>query len=1199
MKDLYPTLNQLLRSPAKALLLPLLLLLAGITPGMANDFVAPAITSFSPVSAKAGQSVVITGTSFTGATAVSFGGVAATSFTVNSATQITAVVGTGATGDVSVTTSDGTGTLTGFTYIAPPVISSVSPLNGEVGSSVTITGTGFGNTIPDNKIFFGPVQAVVTAASTTSVTAQVPTGSAYRVLSLTANNFTAQSPLPFNVTFLGSDSINNSSFQKTDFAAAQTTASVTADFDGDGRPDIVSGTSNGFLLLYRNTSVSGALSLTTGTQSISGSIKWMTTGDMNGDGRIDIVAIKHGSGANSLVVFRNTSTPGTLSFSADATAFYPAYSPASLVVTDIDGDGKPDIVAVNETAAFFSVVRNTGVNGSFAYAAAQHFALLNSAKGTRLVTAQFTNDGKPDLAILTNLGLSTFVNNSTPGNLSFGTEQVYTAGVTNRGITTGDVNNDGLSDVAITYINGSNQYKVGILTSSQTPGNFSLSSITELATLKDPLDIILEDFTGDAKPDIAVVNKNSAVATVYRNSFNGGAVSFDAYDAFAVGQDPLGVTTADFNGDGKPDICTTNRGNNTLSILQFVIAAPTLTNISPKTGGPGTTVTLTGYNLSGITGVFFGGTPAASYNVVSPTTITAVTGDGTDGLVTVTTATSTLSISGFTFVKPKITSFSPAYGPAGTEVTITGLNFSSNPDSNTVYFGAVKATIISTSTTSLTVLAPAGATWQPLSVTCFRSTGYSSQPFILAYGGNAILDSASFSARVNLKINTPAYGVAIGDFNGDGKPDLVCSHEAISVYINTGTTGNPSYAAPINLSGYGDVAVADFNGDRKLDIVARNYGEVNVFLNTTTGGPVSFTNAAFEAPLTITRLAVGDFDGDSRPDIALAGEYTNNITILRNSSTSQKLNFSILVVNPPAPAGQNTQDIIAADFNGDGKAELVVTDYNSVQAVVYKNVSVNSITFVTYPLPLYGYSLACAAGDLDADGKPDLVISKLKQNSRTGFSVFKNTSTGGDITFVPGGDYETDYEAYGMAITDITGDSKPDVVAANGTSNAKVSIFRNTSAGGVIGLAAAVNYATGNEPLRVLAGDLNGDGKPDVVTAQGSSYYSPAGLYILYSLLPDPPPALTGGPGNQAVMTMKAGPNPFVSSITLKLDSAVSSKSKLLLIDVNGNILHSQQYEALPAGSSIKMTKTGLKPGFYYLVLQTAKGRSILRVIKQ
>jgi hypothetical protein len=103
---------------------------------------------------------------------------------------------------------------------------------------------------------------------------------------------------------------------------------------------------------------------------------------------------------------------------------------------------------------------------------------------------------------------------------------VYTAGVTNRGITTGDVNNDGLSDVAITYINGSNQYKVGILTSSQTPGNFSLSSITELATLKDPLDIILEDFTGDAKPDIAVVNKNSAVATVYRNSFNGGAVSF-------------------------------------------------------------------------------------------------------------------------------------------------------------------------------------------------------------------------------------------------------------------------------------------------------------------------------------------------------------------------------------------------------------------------------------------------------------------------------------------------------------------------------------------------------------------------------------------------------------------------------------------------------------------------------------------------
>ena len=80
---------------------------------------APAISSFTPTSAGNGTSVVITGTNFTGASAVSFGGTSATSYTVDSDTQITAVVSFGTTGSVSVTTPSGTGTKTGFTWFAP------------------------------------------------------------------------------------------------------------------------------------------------------------------------------------------------------------------------------------------------------------------------------------------------------------------------------------------------------------------------------------------------------------------------------------------------------------------------------------------------------------------------------------------------------------------------------------------------------------------------------------------------------------------------------------------------------------------------------------------------------------------------------------------------------------------------------------------------------------------------------------------------------------------------------------------------------------------------------------------------------------------------------------------------------------------------------------------------------------------------
>ncbi|WP_460504358.1 IPT/TIG domain-containing protein, partial [Hymenobacter agri] len=103
---------------------------------------APVISSLSPTSGTVGTSVVITGTGFTGATAVSFNGTAAT-FTVNSGTQITATVPPGTiTGNVTVTTPGGTSNAVPFTVLPPaPTLSSLSPNSGTVGTSVIITGT--------------------------------------------------------------------------------------------------------------------------------------------------------------------------------------------------------------------------------------------------------------------------------------------------------------------------------------------------------------------------------------------------------------------------------------------------------------------------------------------------------------------------------------------------------------------------------------------------------------------------------------------------------------------------------------------------------------------------------------------------------------------------------------------------------------------------------------------------------------------------------------------------------------------------------------------------------------------------------------------------------------------------------------------------------------------------------------------------
>jgi len=134
----------------------------------------PTISSFTPGSAASGSAVTIEGTYLAGATAVSFGGITATSFTVNSDTSITAVVGTGASGDVSVMTPGGTAILAGFTFIPAPTITSFTPTNGGTATSITISGTNFTGA---TAVSFGGIAATSFAVSSaTSITAVVGTG---------------------------------------------------------------------------------------------------------------------------------------------------------------------------------------------------------------------------------------------------------------------------------------------------------------------------------------------------------------------------------------------------------------------------------------------------------------------------------------------------------------------------------------------------------------------------------------------------------------------------------------------------------------------------------------------------------------------------------------------------------------------------------------------------------------------------------------------------------------------------------------------------------------------------------------------------------------------------------------------------------------------------------------------------------------
>jgi hypothetical protein len=163
----------------------------------------PAITSFDPASGPVGTSVTVTGTGFTGATSVSFGAIAATSYTVGSDTQITAVAPSGfAHAPIKVTTPGGTAkSATNFTVTsgaAAPTISSFDPVSGLVGTSVTVTGTGFTGA---TSVRFGSVEATsYTVDSDTQVTAVVPGGFTSAIIKVTTPDGIGKSATSFTVT---------------------------------------------------------------------------------------------------------------------------------------------------------------------------------------------------------------------------------------------------------------------------------------------------------------------------------------------------------------------------------------------------------------------------------------------------------------------------------------------------------------------------------------------------------------------------------------------------------------------------------------------------------------------------------------------------------------------------------------------------------------------------------------------------------------------------------------------------------------------------------------------------------------------------------------------------------------------------------------------------------------------------------------
>lgn len=472
---------------------------------------------------------------------------------------------------------------------------------------------------------------------------------------------------------------------------------------------------------------------------------------------------------------------------------------------------------------------------------------------------------------------------------------------------------------------------------------------------------------------------------------------------------------------------------------------------------------------------------------------------------------------------PSIASFAPTSGPIGSTVTITGTNFNNTAANNVVYFGPVKATVNAATATTLTVTVPVGTNYQPITVlnTVSGLRAQSTLPFKVTFSSGLSISAMSFSAKVDSVTATRPSGLATGDMDGNGKPDLVIGHsvsQSIRIYRNNSTGNTVSFSLRVNLtlnSSTTGVAVDDLDGDGKLDIAASSLTASKVFLfrNTSSGDEMSFaTRVDSSAGGSAQAIAIGDLDGDGKPDLAIANSAAGTVSVLRNMSTIGTLAFSSRMIFSVGGGQVLPFTLAIGDIDGDGKLDVVTGNAQTSTISVLRNKSTpGTISFADkVDFNAGSFPTGTTLADIDGDGKLDVsVVDQLVK-----LSILLNTSKIDTIRFAPKVEFTTGSTPNRIAVGDLDGDGKVDVAVSNNSSNT-ASIFKNNSTVGNISLATKVDLTTGTAPYTNAIVDLTGDNILDfAVVNQTSSTVS------VFRTNFDLPPGIisfspmTGGPGD-------------------------------------------------------------------------------------
>jgi len=331
----------------------------------------------------------------------------------------------------------------------------------------------------------------------------------------------------------------------------------------------------------------------------------------------------------------------------------------------------------------------------------------------------------------------------------------------------------------------------------------------------------------------------------------------------------------------------------------------------------------------------------------------------------------------------------------------------------------------------------------------------------------------SFAAVVNTNINNSINALALGDLNGDTKPDLVAANyynDQLTILTGNGA-GNFALSSTVTTGQRPSaVVLADFNQDGKLDLAVARDSSTTVSVLLGTGA------ATFSAPVNFTvgtnpvALVSADFNNDGKLDLASGNDGSNTISILiGNGSGGFAAATSITNVRPAT--------LVVADFNHDNKADLAAANINNNKVSVVLGDGTGAFSAAAHfdgGSNVHGIT----AADFNGDTHPDIAVTNMSDCCTPAFvAVLLGNGAG---SFTAPTKFSAPFAPFTIATGDFNGDGKADVATANiAQTSSNIAVLLGDGAG-VLG--SPTTFNVGATPFAVISGDVNLDNVPDLVT---------------------------------------------------------------------------------------------------------------------